>query len=142
MACPGLAFSENFFRLGRGKGYYDKYIYNCHCQQCQPFLVGLAFNEQMTGTNLSLSESDQQLSLILYPDFYTNRRHNSGETKRQLRPIFRYTFPDDPWYETLTYTVSAGIGYFTLWLKKCGNFTICGLLLLMLRNNLNSPWIF
>jgi 5-formyltetrahydrofolate cyclo-ligase len=94
IACPGLAFSETFFRLGRGKGYYDRYIYNCHRQQCQPFLVGLAFNEQMTGTNLALSERDQQLSLILYPDFYTSRRQGVDETKRQLRPVFRYTFPD------------------------------------------------
>lgn len=97
IACPGLGFSENFFRLGRGKGYYDKYIHRCNLMQCEPFLVGLAFNEQMTSTDLALGERDKQLSLILYPDFHRVRRRNNDETTRQFKPIFKsfkYTFPE------------------------------------------------
>lgn len=42
LVVPGLAFTLNGQRLGRGKGHYDKYL-NIHC----PYTVGLAFSWQL-----------------------------------------------------------------------------------------------
>ena len=39
---PGVAFSPNGYRLGRGKGYYDKFL----SKQTDLFTVGVCFREQ------------------------------------------------------------------------------------------------
>ena len=39
---PGVAFSPNGYRLGRGKGYYDKFL----SKQPELFTVGVCFREQ------------------------------------------------------------------------------------------------
>ena len=39
---PGVAFSPNGYRLGRGKGYYDKFL----SKYTNPFTVGVCFREQ------------------------------------------------------------------------------------------------
>jgi 5-formyltetrahydrofolate cyclo-ligase len=39
---PGLAFSKEGLRLGRGKGYYDRYLSQRECIK-----IGLCFDEQM-----------------------------------------------------------------------------------------------
>lgn len=39
---PGLAFDKNNNRLGRGKGYYDKYLKGTSC-----YKIGVAFDEQL-----------------------------------------------------------------------------------------------
>ena len=39
---PGVAFSPNGYRLGRGKGYYDKFL----SKYSNPFTVGVCFREQ------------------------------------------------------------------------------------------------
>ena len=42
MLVPGVAFSPNGYRLGRGKGYYDKFL----SKQTDLFTVGVCFREQ------------------------------------------------------------------------------------------------
>jgi 5-formyltetrahydrofolate cyclo-ligase len=39
---PGVAFSPNGYRLGRGKGYYDKFL----SKYSNLFTVGVCFREQ------------------------------------------------------------------------------------------------
>lgn len=94
IVCPGLAFGMNCSRLGRGKGYYDKYISKCHQMACFPFMVGLAFDEQMTSTNLALEETDRHLSAVIYPAIY-NKNTRPTSSKRPVSPfvkMFKYKF--------------------------------------------------
>lgn len=48
MLVPGLAFTKQGHRLGRGKGYYDAYLERCKMSNTQSLTtIGLAFTEQM-----------------------------------------------------------------------------------------------
>jgi 5-formyltetrahydrofolate cyclo-ligase len=45
---PGLAFTLEGHRLGRGKGYYDVFLDKCRkIQGTPPLTVGLAFSQQV-----------------------------------------------------------------------------------------------
>ncbi|PVD20002.1 hypothetical protein C0Q70_20496 [Pomacea canaliculata] len=44
---PGLAFSRQGARLGRGKGYYDSYLRRCHDSGVTPRTMALSFREQL-----------------------------------------------------------------------------------------------
>lgn len=94
LVCPGLAFGQNCSRLGRGKGYYDKYIQTCLLTGCYPFMVGLAFDEQVTRSNLAFDENDQYLSVVLYPSMH-RYEPSSGQREKKtfIEKNFTYTFP-------------------------------------------------
>eukprot|EP00029_Vermamoeba_vermiformis_P012542 TRINITY_DN7389_c0_g1_i1.p1 TRINITY_DN7389_c0_g1~~TRINITY_DN7389_c0_g1_i1.p1 ORF type:complete len:208 (-),score=20.55 TRINITY_DN7389_c0_g1_i1:31-654(-) len=69
---PGVAFDTNGHRLGRGKGYYDKFIYTLEARMQQlgrknPFTIGLAFNEQLM-PNIPMEEHDKILDMIITPN--------------------------------------------------------------------------
>ena len=53
--------------MGRGKGYYDKYLnqYKHRCDQGLPYLIGLAFKEQIFDS-IPVSDTDYQLDEIIY----------------------------------------------------------------------------
>jgi 5-formyltetrahydrofolate cyclo-ligase len=58
---PGLAFDSNGYRLGYGKGYYDRFIQkNRHC-----FTIGLAFQFQLFDNDLPHSSYDQKVSAVV-----------------------------------------------------------------------------
>lgn len=57
---PGMAFTKEGFRLGRGKGYYDKYLAGKSC-----FRAGICFAEQMI-KELPLGKFDQKLDQVFY----------------------------------------------------------------------------
>lgn len=44
---PGLAFTRQGARLGRGKGYYDSYLRRCHDSGVTPRTMALSFREQL-----------------------------------------------------------------------------------------------
>jgi 5-formyltetrahydrofolate cyclo-ligase len=69
---PGVAFDTNGHRLGRGKGYYDKFIHTLESRMKQlgrtnPFTIGLAFNEQLM-PNIPMEEHDKILNMIITPN--------------------------------------------------------------------------
>lgn len=44
---PGLGFTQDGRRIGRGKGYYDSYISKCEKQNHRTFLLALAYSVQI-----------------------------------------------------------------------------------------------
>lgn len=56
---PGLAFDKSCQRLGRGGGYYDRYLPECRGEK-----VGLAFDCQVVEC-LPLSKHDAQLDMLV-----------------------------------------------------------------------------
>lgn len=64
---PGLGFSKQCDRLGRGKGYYDTYLQKCEDMGYMPYTIALAFNEQICDS-IPTHNHDKKLNLILYPD--------------------------------------------------------------------------
>lgn len=65
---PGLCFSPGGWRLGRGKGHYDRLLSLTGCAKC-----GLGFDEQMVET-LPVEPHDIRLDFILTP----GRQFNAG----------------------------------------------------------------
>ncbi|KAL5005443.1 hypothetical protein ScPMuIL_018899 [Solemya velum] len=64
---PGLGSTSNGARLGRGKGYYDTYLAKCSNQGRKPFMIALAFNEQIC-ESVPMSDTDIRLDMVLFPD--------------------------------------------------------------------------
>lgn len=58
---PGVAFDEQGYRLGRGKGFYDRLLRNLRGTTC-----GVAFEEQLT-PRVPLEPHDVRLNCILTP---------------------------------------------------------------------------
>jgi len=58
---PGLGFTIDGRRLGRGRGYYDRLLAEVSGRTC-----GIAFNEQMT-VEIPIEPHDKKLSCILTP---------------------------------------------------------------------------
>jgi len=67
---PGLVFDKNFHRLGKGKGYYDRYLAKLECNFKErkipfPFLMGLAFREQIV-EKVPKEAHDYKMDLVIY----------------------------------------------------------------------------
>lgn len=65
---PGLGFTKNGLRIGRGKGYYDNYLMK-HFEIIgkKPFTVGLAFSTQIC-EEIPCTASDVKLDMVLCPE--------------------------------------------------------------------------
>jgi 5-formyltetrahydrofolate cyclo-ligase len=55
---PGVAFDNEGYRIGYGKGYYDRYL-----QETSSFSVGLAYSFQMTA-RLPRQQHDKKVSAV------------------------------------------------------------------------------
>ncbi|XP_022105686.1 5-formyltetrahydrofolate cyclo-ligase-like [Acanthaster planci] len=65
---PGLAFNLGGDRLGKGKGYYDKYQKRCaEHPSGKPKTIALAFKEQMCAT-VPVSEDDVTIDHVIHGD--------------------------------------------------------------------------
>ncbi|KAG7173031.1 5-formyltetrahydrofolate cyclo-ligase-like [Homarus americanus] len=65
---PGLAFSKEGHRMGRGRGYYDTYLTKCRELQNQPpSTVALAFKEQIL-PEIPTEDTDMPIDIILTAD--------------------------------------------------------------------------
>ncbi|XP_078604145.1 5-formyltetrahydrofolate cyclo-ligase-like isoform X1 [Branchiostoma floridae x Branchiostoma japonicum] len=63
---PGLGFTPEGHRLGRGKGYYDSYLKKCAMLPSgQPYTIALAFREQMCD-HIPVSEHDMTVDEVLF----------------------------------------------------------------------------
>jgi 5-formyltetrahydrofolate cyclo-ligase len=58
---PGLAFDRNGYRLGYGKGYYDRFIAN---KKSLFFSMGLAFEFQLLDNDLPHCDFDQKIDAV------------------------------------------------------------------------------
>ena len=58
---PGLAFDDNLNRLGRGGGYYDKFLSQ---KECVAVKCGVAYDLQIV-TDLPIDEQDQKISILV-----------------------------------------------------------------------------
>lgn len=60
---PGLAFDKKGTRLGRGGGYYDRYLENY-----KGLKLGVTFNEGLTTEALPRESHDQLMNIVISPD--------------------------------------------------------------------------
>ena len=67
---PGLAFTASGCRLGRGKGYYDKFLARCVAAQAKrPAMIALAFREQICDEGaVPMTDQDFILDAVLFCD--------------------------------------------------------------------------
>jgi 5-formyltetrahydrofolate cyclo-ligase len=65
---PGLAFDRMGHRLGRGKGYYDRWIAQCKEKRASqpPLFVGVALSVSMVDS-VPVDEGDQLMDTVLFP---------------------------------------------------------------------------
>ncbi len=59
---PGLAFDRRGYRLGRGGGYYDRFL-----QNFKGLKLGVTFSESLSMEALPSEPHDQQLNIIVSP---------------------------------------------------------------------------
>ncbi|XP_063221773.1 5-formyltetrahydrofolate cyclo-ligase isoform X2 [Bacillus rossius redtenbacheri] len=65
---PGLAFTKDGKRLGRGKGYYDKFLGKCARElNTRPTTLALAFKEQIV-SDIPTTDTDIMMDYVLYED--------------------------------------------------------------------------
>ena len=62
MLVPGLGFDSDGGRLGRGGGFYDRYLGNCR----SPIVIGVGFDCQMLGS-IPTEEHDQLMTAVVTP---------------------------------------------------------------------------
>ncbi len=87
MIMPALAFDSNFYRLGYGGGYYDRYI-NEH-PGSNFIKMGLAYNFQYMRHNYIDAEwYDRQVDVIVTPDkLYRRSETESGKNGKKNKNI-------------------------------------------------------
>jgi 5-formyltetrahydrofolate cyclo-ligase len=66
---PGRAYTTTGYRLGRGKGYYDRYLarYKDKNNGKLPYLIGLAFSEQICDS-IPVNDTDWKLDEVIYDE--------------------------------------------------------------------------
>jgi 5-formyltetrahydrofolate cyclo-ligase len=62
VVCPGLAFDEECGRLGRGGGYYDRFLQRI---KGKAFLIGCAYDCQISGEPLPREEHDIAMDVVV-----------------------------------------------------------------------------
>lgn len=81
MLVPGLAFTADGHRLGRGKGYYDKYLNKCNTNNSRHLTtLGLAFTEQLVDF-IPTDEHDMMVHNVFYPKAMTEKQINEMHLK-------------------------------------------------------------
>lgn len=57
---PGVCFDRNNNRIGFGKGYYDRYLYNKNIKK-----IGICFEEQITNDIIDIDEYDIKIDKVI-----------------------------------------------------------------------------
>ena len=65
---PGLAFDRTKKRLGRGKGFYDRFLRRTRsCHPLNMTVIGLCFSEQLLNT-VPMNDDDQAVNVVITED--------------------------------------------------------------------------
>ncbi|XP_071525445.1 5-formyltetrahydrofolate cyclo-ligase [Panulirus ornatus] len=65
---PGLAFTKEGHRMGRGRGYYDTFLTKCqNSQTIPPITIALAFSEQIL-PEIPVDGTDVPIDIVLSAD--------------------------------------------------------------------------
>lgn len=84
---PGLAFTKNGKRLGRGKGYYDRFLAKCFRKfKTRPFTLGLAFREQIV-SDIPTTDTDVIIDQVLYTDYWTTTQFSPKWLHKWACPV-------------------------------------------------------
>jgi len=59
---PGVAFDREGGRIGRGKGYYDRFLFN---KASSALKIGIAYEFQVVSYTLPIKSSDVKMNLII-----------------------------------------------------------------------------
>ncbi|KAI0346408.1 5-formyltetrahydrofolate cyclo-ligase [Trametopsis cervina] len=72
---PAVAFDRSFGRLGHGKGYYDRFLWQYKAtNRSMPLLVGLGLKEQMLeAEDVPMGEHDWPMDVIVGPNGIIHR---------------------------------------------------------------------
>ncbi len=62
---PGLCFDRSLQRLGKGKGYYDRFLHSLKKEGLYPHTIGIAFKEQLYPGQLPIEAHDQAVDELL-----------------------------------------------------------------------------
>jgi len=62
VVCPGIAFDENGGRLGRGGGYYDRFLRQV---KGKALIIGCAFDCQISPSPLPIEEHDVLMDVVI-----------------------------------------------------------------------------
>lgn len=65
---PGIAFDRKGNRLGRGLGYYDRYLAKFRLKKNKPFIIGIGFDLQLFD-QIPIEANDQRLNMVITPSF-------------------------------------------------------------------------
>lgn len=71
---PGLGFNRCGSRLGRGAGFYDRWIESRRAMQRPVTLIGVGFDEQIV-PSVPTDEHDQSMDLVMTPTTIYERSH-------------------------------------------------------------------
>jgi 5-formyltetrahydrofolate cyclo-ligase len=64
ISAPGLAFDRKGNRLGRGKGYYDRFLSRARASGAHCMVIGICFSEQLVD-DVPHDETDQQVDGVV-----------------------------------------------------------------------------
>lgn len=62
---PGTVFDSEGYRIGYGKGYYDRFISRMNQLEKPPFTIGLAFEVQIFDGSLPYTKLDERMNMIV-----------------------------------------------------------------------------
>lgn len=65
---PGVAFDRQFYRLGRGKGFYDRML-----SQYKGLKIGVSYLEQISNEALPVENHDVRMDIIVTENFVMSR---------------------------------------------------------------------
>jgi 5-formyltetrahydrofolate cyclo-ligase len=73
---PGIAFDHNGNRMGRGKGYYDRFL-----SETEKPVIGLCFGFRLI-KHVPTEEHDKKMTMILTEDTIVSSHHQSHPNRR------------------------------------------------------------
>lgn len=65
---PGLAFDGDLNRLGRGQGYYDKFMAEAKMKPNPPIFIGIAMDCQVID-QVPVEKHDQKVDVLVTPNY-------------------------------------------------------------------------